>query len=163
MSTRPIQLRPGNQPFQLALHPSQREVAESPSRFKVICCGRQWGKTHLGAALCVQVAGQGGHAWWVGPSFPVGELGMQVIWRLCRQIAEQVGGFHFEGRPVWRVTFPNGGTIQMRSADNPDSLRGATLDLVVFDEAATAKVEAWPTLRPTLSVRRGKAVFISTP
>lgn len=51
----------------------------------------------------------------------------------------------------------------MRSADNPDSLRGATLDFVVFDEAATAKADAWPTLRPTLAVRQGKALFISTP
>src|SRR6185503_13975585 len=42
-------------------------------------------------------------------------------------------------------------------------LRGATLDLVVFDEAATAKPDAWPTLRPTLSVRGGGALFISTP
>ena len=56
-----------------------------------------------------------------------------------------------------------GGSIQARSADNPDSLRGATLDGLVFDEAAQAKPEAWPILRPTLSVNRGWAMFISTP
>jgi predicted phage terminase large subunit-like protein len=113
--------------------------------------------------MAVRVAGQGGQVWWVGPSFPVGELGMGIVNRLCRQIGDAVPGMRFEGRPVWRTTFPSGGTIQMRSADNPDSLRGATLDFVVFDEAATAKQEAWPTLRPTLSVREGGALFISTP
>jgi predicted phage terminase large subunit-like protein len=64
---------------------------------------------------------------------------------------------------VWRVTLPGGGSIQARSSDNPDSLRGATLDGIVFDECAQAKPEAWPILRPTLTVKRGWAMFISTP
>lgn len=124
-----------------------------------MCCGRQWGKTLLGAALAVQEAAKGGKVWWVGPSFPVGELGMGVVNQLCRQIP----GASFERRPVWRTTLPSGGSIQMRSADNPDSLRGATLNGVVFDEAATSKPDAWPTLRPTLSILEGWAMFISTP
>lgn len=145
--------------MRLGLHPAQLEVATDPTRFKVVCCGRQWGKTLLGAGLAVKTAAAGGQVWWVGPSFPVGELGMQMVNTLCRQIP----GAKFEGRPVWRTRLPSGGSIQMRSADNPDSLRGATLDGVVFDEAATAKADAWPTLRPTLSVRGGWALFISTP
>jgi predicted phage terminase large subunit-like protein len=134
-------------------------VANDPSRFKVVVCGRQSGKTVLGACLAVAEASRGGHVWWVAPSFPIGELGWFIVDKLCRQIP----GTRFEGRPVWRVTLPTGGTIQLRSADNPDSLRGATLDFVVFDEAAIAKPDAWPTLRPTLSVRKGRAMFISTP
>jgi predicted phage terminase large subunit-like protein len=145
--------------LRLGLHKAQLEVAADPTRFKVVCCGRQWGKTLLGAGLALEEAARGGKVWWVGPSFPVGELGMQMVNTLCRQIP----GTKFEGRPVWRTTLPTGGSIQMRSADNPDSLRGATLNGVVFDEAATAKSEAWSTLRPTLSVLQGWALFISTP
>lgn len=141
------------------LHPKQAEVFHSEARFKVVCCGRQFGKTSLGAAMCVSAAIEGKHVWWVAPSFPIGELGWKIIERLAIQIPET----RFEGRPVFRITLPTGGTIQLRSADNPDSLRGATLDGVVFDEAAQAKPEAWPILRPTLSVRRGWAMFISTP
>ena len=141
------------------LHPKQAEVALDPSRFKVVVCGRQWGKTVIGAVECVRCAMAGGTAWWVGPTFPIGQLGWDIIDRLCRQIP----GTRFLGRPDNKITLPTGGTIQLRSAENPDSLRGATLDLVVFDEAALAKPEAWPYLRPTLSVKRGKAVFISTP
>ena len=137
----------------------QREVFASAARFKVVCCGRQFGKTSLGAVMCIAAAMAGKHVWWVAPSFPIGELGWYIIDRLARQIP----GTRFEGRPVFRITFASGGTIQLRSADNPDSLRGATLDGVVFDEAAQAKPEAWPILRPTLSVRRGWAMFISTP
>jgi predicted phage terminase large subunit-like protein len=109
--------------------------------------------------MVVAAALEGKHVQWVAPSFPIGELGWNIIDRLCRQIP----GTRFEGRPVFRITLPTGGTIQLRSADNPDSLRGATLDGVVFDEAAQAKPEAWSVLRPTLSVRRGWAMFISTP
>jgi predicted phage terminase large subunit-like protein len=141
------------------LHEGQEEVAKDPSRFKVVVCGRQWGKTVLGAVLCVGEASRGGDVWWVAPSFPIGELGWRIIDHLCRQIP----GTRFEGRPVFRITLPSGGSIQLRSADNPDSLRGATLNGVVFDEAAMAKSEAWPTLRPTLSARQGWAMFISTP
>jgi predicted phage terminase large subunit-like protein len=142
-----------------ALHPKQREVADSTARFKVVAAGRQVGKTSLGAAMCVAEAAKGGDVWWVAPSYPIGELGWKVIDGLCRQIPQT----RFEGRPVFRITLPTGGTIQLRSADNPDSLRGATLNGVVFDEAAQAKELAWPTLRPTLAVRRGWAMFISTP
>lgn len=141
------------------LHPQQLEVAQSPARFKVVCCGRQWGKTLLGAATIVGAAVQGGDYQWVAPSYPIGELG----WRIIVHLANQIPGVKIEGRPVYRITFPSGGTIQLRSADHPDSLRGPTLNGVVFDEAALAKPEAWPTLRPTLSVRRGWAMFISTP
>jgi predicted phage terminase large subunit-like protein len=134
-------------------------VALSTAQFKVVVCGRQWGKTWLGAWKCIQAAAQGGHIWWVAPSFPIGDLGWRVVDKLCRQIPES----RFEGRPVFRITLPSGGTIQLRSADNPDSLRGATLDGLVFDEAAQAKQDAWPTLEPTLLVRNGWALFISTP
>jgi predicted phage terminase large subunit-like protein len=141
------------------LHEKQREVLGSPARFKVVVCGRQWGKTVLGAIACIQTAVAGGSAWWVGPTFPIGQLGWDWIVRLAHQIPQT----RMIGRPDNKITLVTGGTITLRSAENPDSLRGATLDLVVFDEAALAKPEAWPYLRPTLSVRQGKAMFISTP
>jgi len=97
--------------------------------------------------------------WWVAPTFDLTERG----WKVILELVGGIPGVRVEGRPVWRVTMPTGGSIQARSADNPDSLRGATLNGLVFDEAAQAKHEAWPILRPTLSVRRGWAMFISTP
>jgi phage terminase large subunit-like protein len=62
------------------------------------------------------------------------------------------------------INLPNGGSVQVRSADDPNSLRGEGLDLVVMDEVAFTKEEAWTeALRPALSDRQGKALFISTP
>ena len=62
------------------------------------------------------------------------------------------------------VLFPNGGFIACKSADNPQRLRGEGLDFIVIDEAAFVKPEVWQeVLRPTLTERKGSALFISTP
>jgi hypothetical protein len=58
----------------------------------------------------------------------------------------------------------NGSKISLRGADNFDSLRGVSLDFIVFDEFAYIDEKAWTeVLRPTLSDRQGKAMFITTP
>ena len=58
----------------------------------------------------------------------------------------------------------NGGSIQIKSANKPESLRGAGgISLIIFDEAAYMDKETWETVRPILSDSLGKALFISTP
>ena len=141
------------------LHPGQLEVHNSDARFKVLSAGRRWGKTRLGVNECLDVAAQGGRAWWVSPSYKTSEVG----WRPLRQIARKIP--NAEVRLVDRmVTLPGGGFVAVRSADNPDSLRGEGLDYVVMDECAFMQKEAWTeAIRPALSDRLGKALFISTP
>ena len=132
---------------------------ESDARFRVLACGRRWGKTRLGSALCIQTATRGGRAWWVAPTYPVATVG----WRLVRRLAMQIPGAEIrQGDRL--VVLPGGGEVQVRSADNPDSLRGEGLDFVVMDECAFMKEEAFTeALRPALSDRKGRAMFISTP
>jgi len=141
------------------LHPGQLEVHRDPSRFKVLAAGRRWGKTRLGVNECVGVAIEGKRAWWVSPSYRTSEVG----WRPLRQLSRKIPGT--EIRLADRmVLFPGGGFVAIRSADNPDSLRGEGLDFVVMDECAFMQPEAWSeAIRPALSDRLGKALFISTP
>lgn len=135
------------------------EVATSPARFRVAACGRRWGKTRLGAALCLMTASTGGRAWWVAPTYKVSEVG----WRLIRRMGQQVPGANIRHGDRL-VALPGGGEIQVRSADNPDSLRGDGLDFVVIDECAFVSEDAWQeALRPALSDKLGRALFISTP
>lgn len=142
-----------------ALHPGQREVAEHPARFKVLVAGRRWRKTSLGVQLCLVTALRGGRTWWVAPSYPLTQVG----WRFLKHLIRQIPGAGIrEGDKI--VTVPGGGEVQVKSADNPDSLRGAGLDGVVIDEAAYVQEEAWTeALRPALADRLGWALFISTP
>lgn len=142
-----------------ARHPGQVQVSESAARFRVLACGRRWGKTLIGAALCIEAALRGGRAWWVAPDYPRSAHG----WTEIRRQAGQLAGVVVR-ESERRVDLPGGGWVQAKSADNPDSLRGVGLDLVVIDEAAYVAERAWTeALRPALSDRQGRALIISTP
>jgi phage terminase large subunit-like protein len=86
-----------------------------------------------------------------------------VGWRLLKELARQIPGAQVR-ESERTITLPGKGTIGVRSADNPDSLRGEGLDFVAMDECAFTREEAWTaSLRPALADRQGSAVFISTP
>lgn len=109
---------------------------------------------------CVTRAGQFGLAcWWIAPDFNRTKPG----WKYLSTMARQFPGARILNKDM-RIEFESGGYIQIRSADDPSTLRGDTLDFVVLDEAAFMKREAWEeAVRPMLTVRRGGALFISTP
>jgi len=144
------------------LHENQQEVSNSDARWKILCAGRRFGKTRLGIHMCMEVALNGGRAWWVAPTFAIARVG----WRALENAAYS---FPPEIQPKislanMEVLFPNGGSISCKSADNPQRLRGEGLDFLVMDEAAFIKPDVWQeVLRPTLTERKGSALFISTP
>ena len=144
------------------LHENQQEVSQSDARWKILCAGRRFGKTRLGIHMCMEVALNGGRAWWVAPTFAIARVG----WRALENAAYS---FPPEIQPKislanMEVLFPNGGSISCKSADNPQRLRGEGLDFLVMDEAAFIKPDVWQeVLRPTLTERKGSALFISTP
>lgn len=146
-----IRLRP-------KLHPAQLEVHADPARFKVLSTGRRFGKTRLGVNECLSVAMEGGRAWWVAPSYKMGEVG----WRPLKRMGVKLGA---EIRIADRqILLPNNGEVTIRSADNPDGLRGEGLDFLVMDECAYTQETAWTeSLRPALSDKLGRAMFISSP
>lgn len=157
-------------------HPGQQALIrafEDPSiRYVVAACGRRWGKTSVACAIAVMAAARGNRVWWVGPTFPLSTIGWNKILRILSSIApvEPTRGQAYRSpfrivRAERVVEFKDsGGFIQIKSAHDPDSLRGEGLDLVVVDEAAFVRPEAWENgLRPALADRQGKAIFISTP
>ena len=145
--------------IEVELHPAQIEIHNSQARFRVVSAGRRFGKTLLATAECLQVALHGGRAWWVSPTYKMSEVG----WRPLRMAGASLSGTTI--RKVEReIILPGGGMVGVRSSDNPDSLRGEGLDFLVMDEAAYQVREAWSeALRPALSDRLGRALFISTP
>ena len=64
-----------------------------------------------------------------------------VGWRPIRQISSRIPGAVIR-KVEKEVVFPGGGMVGIRSADNPDTLRGEGLDFVVMDEAAYIMPEA---------------------
>lgn len=145
--------------FNLPLHPGQRSVARHPARFKVVGCGRQWGKTRLGAPLGIRAAAEGKWGWWIAPDFPLSK----VAWRILKMLAEQFGDLANILEAEKRIEFVSGGFIEVKSAHSDASLRSATLDFLILDEAAFTPAERWTSeLRATIAVRRGWALFLST-
>jgi len=58
----------------------------------------------------------------------------------------------------------NESRVELRGADNPDSLRGVGLEFAVLDEYADMKPNVWQEIiRPMLTDTKGKALFIGTP
>ena len=68
-------------------HPGQAMVHNSLARFKVLAAGRRWGKTRLGVFECLDAASQGKRAWWVAPTYKLGEVG----WRPLRRFGYRLG------------------------------------------------------------------------
>jgi hypothetical protein len=104
-------------------------------------------------------AARRGRCWWVAPDYKRAVPGWRLAWRMARQLpgVERYKADHL-------IEFPGGGELWIKSADDPDGLRGEGLDQVVCDEFAFTKEETWDeALRPALSDRKGKALFISTP
>lgn len=141
------------------LHPGQISVARSPARFKVLVCGRRWGKTRLGIFLSLDQGLRARRVWWVAPTYAQAS----IAWRLARPLGLAVPGA--EARESDRVLrLPGGGEIWFKSSDQRDNLRGEGLDFLVMDEADFQPADVWEqVLRPALADRKGRALFVSTP
>src|SRR5215212_547223 len=148
-----------NVTFDIPLHDGQAEVKDSPARFKVLACGRRWGKTMLASLLTVERAVRGEAVWYVAPDFPRSSRG----WREIKEIALQIPGTTIvQGER--RIEFISGGWLEVKSAHNENALRGEGLDFVVVDEAAFfARESTWDAeIRPALADKQGDALLIST-
>ena len=146
----------------IVLSPAQGQVYRSKARFRVVCAGRRFGKTHLAIAtlLFSALEAPGRVVWFVAPTY---RQASQIAWKILKSLV------HKDYRPKINETdlsleLPNGSVIALRGADNYDSLRGVGLDGLVLDEFADMSPDAWfEVLRPALSDRQGWALFIGSP
>ena len=146
-----------------SLHSAQFQVFRSAARFKLVVCGRRWGKTYLGAVAAITQAAQGKRVWWVAPTHSIGLEGFRAVLDALQSLVQK-GLVEVKRSAQRQVVFPNGGEIEWRTAGEARSLRGAGLDYVVLDEAAFVNPEIWEmALLPALADRRGGALLLSTP
>lgn len=140
----------------------QGRVYRSTARFRALNAGRRFGKTHLADLELVGAAVNkpGSVNWYIAPTY---RQAQQISWAKLKSMipASYVAS---KNESDLSIILRNRSIIALRGADNPDSLRGPGLDFVVLDEAAFQKHEAWTeVVRPALSDRMGRALFISTP
>jgi len=153
-------------PFAAHLHESltdpQRQVWESPERFKLLCSGRRFGKTYLCIARLVALAIEkpGSLNWYVTQTY---KSAKQIAWRQLRAMVPPEM-FAKKNESELSLELTNGSVIALKGAESADGLRGVSLSSLIIDEAAYVKQEAWEmVLRPALSDQGGPAWFITTP
>ena len=137
---------------------------ENPNAsFFVNICGRRYGKTTAAYREAQFVAAQPNKKiWLVGLSYKKSRLMFREVYK------DMVKG---HGKDIVAasekeqyIRFAWGSTVEGMSADNPSSLLGEGLDLVIIDEASRMPRKIWDMyLSPTLSDKKGKAIFITTP
>jgi hypothetical protein len=147
----------------------QVELVADERRYKLGRAGRRGGKTRTG--LIVGVAGhgakpngrgmvQGGAILWVPPTIPQG----RAIW--FEEIVPRFRGVPgFQVRETERrVIGPNGGSLEILSAEAIDNARGRRYDGAILDECREYDLDyVWDNVvRPTLIDRQGWALFISS-
>lgn len=150
----------------ISLFDFQSDVFHSTSRFRVVAAGRRTGKSFLGCVEAVfeATSNPGCRVIVVSPTFTMAK---EAFWSnlkvvINRQWTKKVSESNLE------ITFLNGSRISLKSADNPDSLRGISPSpsLVILDEWAFAPQNAFQeVIMPMLSdpTTRGKLFAISTP
>lgn len=143
----------------VSLHPAQEEVWTSPARFRVVGCGRRWGKTYLGVLelLYHALTVAGGVGWWVSPTHDQSS----IAWRMMLDVLPKELATINNSTKL--IRFSNGSFVQFKSADREKNLRGEGLTFVVLDEAAFLKDSVfYSAIRPSLSDLHGSALMIST-
>ena len=133
---------------------------DSPARFKVVACGRRWGKTELGKTSILTAAiAHNKRCWWLAPTR---QMASQV-WRDLKRAVRTLNGTSIS-ESERRIDLARGGMIAVHSAWHPNNLRGEGLDFAVLDEAAFMDPRLWiEIIRPMLATTRGRALFLSTP
>lgn len=144
----------------LIYHDGQAEIAASTAKYKVVACGRQFGKTEYGIDEVVSTALDGYPTAYFAQSYKAS----MKVWRALKTILLPVTAHKLEGEKI--ITLTTGGTVEMWSHDNvaAESVRGQKYKKVVIDEAALASMDIWTQIIwPMLASYDGDALFLSTP
>ncbi len=141
-------------------HPAQLLFHQSKARFRVVCCGRRFGKTICACNEESKFAldHPGVLCWWVAPTARQAKIAYRIMKRALAGVLARKNDSEF------RLELVNGSVIECRSCHEPDNLRGEGIHFIVVEEAAMVDFDTWfKVLRPMLSDTNGHAVFISTP
>lgn len=145
------------------MHKTQQLVHSSKARFKVLKCGRRWGKTVLKVFELVQRANatKDGIFWYVGPTY--GQT-KEIAWNVLKRMVPSDLLQKKPSESDLSMLFWNGSIIKLKGSDYPESLKGVPLDGVAMDEAGFQQEAVWnEILRPQLMDKHGFCDFISTP
>jgi len=138
-------------------HINQQKILDSQARFRVVMCGRRFGKSELSQIEIITNALLGKNVAYITPTY---QLARVFFERLTQAVPFQ------SNKSELTIKFPNGGTVDFFTGERLDNLRGRKFHLVVVDEASFIPnlEDGWlNSIRPTLTDYKGRGIFLSTP
>lgn len=159
----PAVSNPGVQTLEYVPRKPFQPFHQRNNRFAAMVCHRRAGKTvaciHELVVRAMHTPKKNARFGYVGP---LRQQAKEIAWEYLKSATDGIR----LGDPResdLRVTLPNGARIQIYGADNPNALRGLYFDGLVIDEYGDCRPSLWgEILLPTLTDRRGWAVFIGT-
>jgi len=138
-------------------HINQQRILDSSSRFRVIMCGRRFGKSELSQIEIISEALKGNNVAYITPTYKLAKTFFEKLIKIVQ----------FEhNKSDLIIHFPNDGSVEFFTGERLDNLRGRKFHFVVVDEASFIPnlEDGWlNSIRPTLTDYKGKALFLSTP
>lgn len=141
-------------------HDAQRVVLDSTARFRVLKCGRRWGKSLISQSISVEYGIEKKKVAYITPTYQLGKVFFQEL------IKELPSKILTKNEADLVINFITGGSIRFFTGERLDNMRGLKFHLAIVDEASyIANLEdGWNNaIRPTLTDYKGKAIFLSTP
>lgn len=138
-------------------HINQKAILDCPARFRVVMCGRRFGKSELSQIEIIREAIKGNNVAYITPTYQLAKTFFAKL-ILCLPFENNKSDLI--------INFPNGGKLEFFTGEKLDNLRGRKFHFIVIDEASfIPNLESgWlNSIRPTLTDYKGRALFLSTP
>ena len=139
-------------------HPAQQEVLDSAARFRVLMCGRRFGKSLISQIISLLECSVNHKVAYITPTYLLAKAFFVELDKvLPASVKRNASDLKIE---------MNNGFIWFFTGERLDNLRGLKFHLVLIDEASFIPdlEDGWiNSIRPTLTDYRGKAIFLSTP
>lgn len=141
-------------------HPAQRAVLQSAARFRVMMCGRRFGKSLISQTISIRRAVNKQNVAYITPTYQLGKIFFQEV---IKMLPHEI---YRKNEADLVINFITGGSIRFFTGERLDAMRGLKFHLVIIDEASYIGnlEEGWlNSIRPTLTDYKGEAIFLSTP
>ena len=149
------------------LHESQKIIVKDNHRFRVVNAGRRFGKSVVAVEeLLFAAVTKEANVAYCAPTYLQAR---EIAWALLKKRVEDFSVREInETRLEMLINNQVGSTskITLKGWESVESLRGLAFDFLVLDEVAMYRnfSTGWEeVVRPTLTDRKGKVLFISTP
>jgi phage FluMu gp28-like protein len=138
-------------------HINQQVILDNSARFRVVMCGRRFGKSELSQIEIISEALRGRFVAYITPTYKLAKTFFEKLTQIVPFPAN---------KSELIIQFPTGGMVEFFTGERLDNLRGRKFHLVVIDEASFIPnlEDGWlNSIRPTLTDYKGRALFLSTP